>query len=290
MSPFRRAVLVTGASSGIGRAIAVMLRDAGWRVFAGMRSERAVADMCALSEHMVPIRMDVTDVTQIEEARRAIADIVGGKGLQGLVNNAGIGVAGPLEYLPVDDFRRVMDTNVVGQVAVTQAFLPMIRVGHGRIVNIGSGQGFVALPFFSAYAASKFAMEAVTDSLRRELSSWNIPVSIVEPGTTRTPILAKGFDESAKRFAAFPPEGQTKYREMYEIVTLLAERALKKGTAPEVIAGAVRHALESPRPRLRYTVDPEARMARFLRLLPGWLEDVLVRAGMKRLSGRGRGR
>ena len=102
--------------------------------------------------------------------------------------------------------------------------------------------------------------------------------------------MEKGLNESAKRFAAFPPEGQAKYREMYDVVALLAERALKKGTAPEVIASAVRHALESPRPKLRYTVDPEARMARFLRLLPGRLEDVLMRAGMKRISGHGGGR
>ncbi|MGD1157325.1 MAG: SDR family oxidoreductase, partial [Terriglobia bacterium] len=183
------AVVITGASTGIGEACALHLDKLGFRVFAGIRK---AADAEALrhraSARLVPIRLDVSDETEVEQAARNVTEALRGEGLAGLVNNAGIVVAGMLEFLPLDALRRQLEVNVVGQVAVTQAFLPHLRKARGRIVNIGSVSGLIAGPFSGAYAASKFALEALTDALRVELRPWKIHVSIVEPGNIQTPI------------------------------------------------------------------------------------------------------
>ncbi|MEK7693262.1 MAG: SDR family oxidoreductase, partial [Chloroflexota bacterium] len=184
-----RSVVITGASTGIGEACALHLDALGWRVFAGVRKG---ADGEALqrkaSARLIPVRIDVTDQASIASACDAVAQELGARGLDGLVNNAGIAVAAPLEFVPIDDLRRQLEINVIGQIAVTQAFLALIRTARGRIVNIGSVSGKLATPFTGPYSASKFAMEALTDALRIELRPWKIEVSIVEPGSIATPI------------------------------------------------------------------------------------------------------
>ena len=181
--PTIHSVVVTGASSGIGEACALRLDKLGFRVFAGVRRE---ADSEALkrkaSDRLIPIFLDITEASSIAAAVDVVAAAVGEAGLSGLVNNAGVVIAGPLEFLPLDQICKQFEVNVIGQITVTQAFLPLVRQGHGRLVNIGSLAGRVAMPFIGAYSASKFAMEALTDALRVELRPWKIRVSLIEIG------------------------------------------------------------------------------------------------------------
>jgi len=181
-----KSALITGASTGIGRATALHLDRAGWRVFAGVRKEDDAASLReAGSERLAPLMLDVTDAGQIAVAAVRIGDSVGEAGLDGLVNNAGIAVPGPLETLPIEDFKRQIGVNMAAHVAVTQAMLPAIRTARGRIVFITSIGGLMAFPFFGAYHAAKFGLEAVGDVFRQELRPWGIKVAIVEPGSIR---------------------------------------------------------------------------------------------------------
>ena len=181
----RGAVVITGASTGIGRASALDLDSRGFRVFAGVRKDEDAERLRSERPSIEPLRIDVTDADSIAAARDRVTEAVDGAGLAGLVNNAGIAVPGPLEHLPIDEIRRQLEVNLIGQIAVTQAFLPLLRTARGRIVNIGSIGGRVALPLLGPYAGSKHAMEGITDSLRRELRPWGIEVSIVRPGRSR---------------------------------------------------------------------------------------------------------
>jgi NAD(P)-dependent dehydrogenase (short-subunit alcohol dehydrogenase family) len=178
------AVLVTGASSGIGEATASHLASLGFRVFAGVRKDE---DAERLRERVTPVKLDVVDEESIATARREVEEAAP-DGLAGLVNNAGVSVSGPVEFIPLEELRRQLEVNVIGQVAVTQAFLPAIRRARGRIVNVSSVGGRVALPLMSPYNASKFALEAVSDSLRREVRQFGVHVAVVEPGAIRTRI------------------------------------------------------------------------------------------------------
>jgi NAD(P)-dependent dehydrogenase (short-subunit alcohol dehydrogenase family) len=187
-----KTVVITGASTGIGAACAWHLDRLGFTVLAGVRRmEDGEALKAQASTRLQPIILDVTDTKSIEEARQVVAELVGARGVAGLVNNAGIAVAGPLETVPIADLRRQFEVNVIGQVAVTQAFLPLLRRGRGRIVNMGSIAGRAAMPVMGPYSASKFALEALTDALRLEVQQWGIQVSIVEPGAIATPIWTK---------------------------------------------------------------------------------------------------
>src|SRR4051794_21540147 len=205
-------VVVTGASTGIGRATALLLDRRGYRVFAGVRKdedEKSLAEEG--SDRLMPIRIDVTEEGSISAAKTQVEEAVGESGLAGLVNNAGVGGGGPMEFMPIEDFRRTLEVNVVGQVAVTQAFLPLIRKSKGTVVFIASIGGRVASPFLSDYNASKFGVEALGDSLRREVSPWNIDVVVVEPGSIATEIWRKGADTAEQQLAAMPPEAQRLY-------------------------------------------------------------------------------
>jgi NAD(P)-dependent dehydrogenase (short-subunit alcohol dehydrogenase family) len=188
-SPQSDSVVITGASTGIGAACALALDKLGYRVFAGVRHP---ADGERLQQQagprLMPIRLDVTDAASISAASHTVAAMVGERGLAGLVNNAGIGVAGPIELLPLADWRRQFEVNVFGLIAVTQTFLPLIRTGRGRIINMGSIAGRASMPFMAPYAASKHALEAITDALRLELQPWGIRVALIAPGAIATPI------------------------------------------------------------------------------------------------------
>jgi NAD(P)-dependent dehydrogenase (short-subunit alcohol dehydrogenase family) len=192
LSGDRGAVVVTGTSTGIGAACALRLADAGFSVFAGVRDE---ADAKALEHRtsgtITPLRMDIVDADMVAMAAESVAKVVGERGIAGLVNNAGIVRPGPLEFQPIDDFRAQLEVNLFGHLRVTQAFLPVIRRGHGRLVNVGSVGGRLVLPLHGAYSASKFGMEAMTDAFRLELRQWNIRVSLVDPGGSATAIFGK---------------------------------------------------------------------------------------------------
>lgn len=274
-----RAAVVTGASTGIGEACARRLDNLGWTVFAGVRKEADGERLArGSSERLVPVILDVTDAAQIEAAAKLVSERTGEAGLKGLVNNAGIGVGGPLEFLPLDELRRVFDVNVVGHIAVTQAMMPMLRKAKGRVVMMSSLSGKVSGPFFGPYAASKHALEALSDSLRIELGPWGVHIAVVEPGAVATPIWEKGKVYARESFERLPEEGRRLYGKALSVAETVIERENERGISPDVVAKAVAHALGAARPRTRYPVGLDAQVAtRFAPLLPDRIRDRLVR-------------
>lgn len=267
------AVVVTGASSGMGKACALYLDRRGYRVFAGVRKEKDAAALReAGSERLTPIIIDVTDSASIAAAADTVAQAVGAEGLAGLVNNAGVGVPGPLECMPLADLRWQMEVNVVGQVAVTQAFLPLIRKARGRIINVGSVGGKITMPFGGALCASKYAMEAITDALRMELHPWGIHVALIAPAEIVTPAVDK-MEADGQALLAKLPAG---YQSMFATFLKTAIKRERAGSPPEVMAAAVFHALTAKVPKTRYPVGPSARVLPLLaRTLPARMLDKL---------------
>lgn len=252
------AVVVTGASTGIGFACAVDLDARGFAVFAGVRRQGDdEALRRASNDRIQPISMDVTDYASVARAAEDVARRSGERGLDGLVNNAGISVVGPLECLPMEDFDRQMRVNVSGQVAVTQAFLPLLRRARGRVVFMSSESGRVVLPMLGAYAASKHALEAVADAFRRELKRAGVRVAIIEPGSIKTPIWEKA-SGSGKALRASVPGADALYKPDLAFVDKMAAHALRFASEPEVVTRAVHHALTARVPKLRYLVGREA--------------------------------
>jgi len=276
-----KSVLVTGASTGIGEACALRLDRLGHRVYAGVRSqERAHGLRTRGSDRIVPVFLDVTDQAQIDAAARQIAD--GGGSLDGVVNNAGIARGGPLEYLPLETWREQWEVNVLGQVAVTKAVLPFIRTARGRIVFIGSIGGKVATMLMGPYGASKFAIEAIGESLRSELHPWGISVSVVEPGAVKTPIWDKGRQEADRLERALPEEARARYAKHVAAIRRGIEMQDRQGVSPDKVAAAVEQALFSRRPKTRYLVGTDARVQS---LLVRWLPDGPREAIIRRFAG-----
>jgi len=271
-------VVVTGASTGIGRSCALRLDRLGFQVFAGVRKD---SDGKALKQKakggLIPLLIDVTEEASITAAAQAVGNAVGEDGLAGLVNNAGIVVPGPLEFLPLADLRSQIEVNVIGQIAVTQAFLPLLRKGRGRIVNIGSIGGRLSTPFLGAYNASKFAMEALTDSLRMELKPWGISVSIIEPGNIATPMWEKGQGAADVLLEKLTPEAHELYDPAVGALREVAEKQAREAIPPSAVARAVVHALTAEKPKTRYLVGSDARLqAVVARLVPDRMRDWLV--------------
>jgi len=275
-----RAVLVTGASTGIGRATALRLDAAGWRVFAGVRkAEDAESLRGEASERLQPIFIDVTDAGQIAAAAERI-EAEAGEGLAGLVNNAGLAVPSPLETIPIEDFRHQVEVNLTGQVAVTQALLPSLRKGSGRIVFISSIGGRIAFPMTGAYHAAKFGVEAVGDVFRQELRSWDIPVSIVEPGSIDTPIWERG-ERTADEIGGRSPQREALYGRAIERYREVVRQTAERGIPPEKVARVIEHALSAKRPRTRYLVGLDAKaQARLKPLIPTRVFDRIVARAM----------
>jgi NAD(P)-dependent dehydrogenase (short-subunit alcohol dehydrogenase family) len=274
-----KSVVITGASTGIGRATALRLAEHGHRVFAGVRKESDGEDLVRVAKGKIdPISIDVTDGSSIEAAAKLVGEELGSSGLGGLVNNAGIAVSGPLEYLPVEDLRKQLEVNVIGQIAVTQAFLPLIRQGGGRIVNIGSVAGRApSAPLLGPYAASKMAMEALNDSLRTELMRWDISVSLIEPGAIATPIWDKSGGDFDQLTEGLTEEGVQRYGRLIETGRRIAAAQNRRGIPPEKVASAVEHALTSKRPKTRYLIGRDAwGRAHLETLLPDKMRDKVV--------------
>ena len=248
-------VVVTGASSGIGEATARTLAQAGFEVLAGVRKDEDAERAGALHDRVEPVKVDVTDQGTVDQ----LAERIGDQPLAGLVNNAGISVSGPLEFVPLEEWRRQLEVNVIGQVAVTQALLPALRRARGRIVNIGSVGGRVAVPLLSPYSASKFAMEGITDSLRRELRPLGVHVAIVEPGAIATRIWEKGTAAAEETLANAPPEAEEIYGPTIAAIRAQAQQAAERAIPPEEVAKAVEHALTAAKPRTRYPVGSDAK-------------------------------
>lgn len=276
------AVVVTGASSGIGRATALRLDERGYEVFAGIRKKvdgEALVE-AAKNGNITPVTLDVTKPRSISAARQKVQKAVGKAGLAGLVNNAGVANAGPVEHMPIAEFQKVVDVNLTGQVSVTQEFLPLIRRATGTIVFITSIGGLVASPFMAPYAAAKFGLEGVADSLRREVKPWGIKVAIVEPGSIATPIWEKGSD--AYEGIKFPPEAKRLYgKQMDAMQETIAETA-ERGIAPEKVAKVIERAIRSKKPKIRYLVGTDAKLIKRVSRLAGDRNfDKLMRRSMK---------
>lgn len=275
-------VVVSGASSGIGEATARRLAAHGFDVIAGVRNppdaDRLASDP---SGRVTAAQLDITVPADIS----ALLDLVAarsGSGLRGLVNNAGVAVVGPIQVLGVDDWRRQLEVNVIGQVAVTRGLLPALIQGHGRVVNVSSIGGLVAGPLFGPYAASKFALEAFTDVLRREVSALGVAVVAIEPGAIATPIWAKGRADAEARLDALDPQVQARYARLIAAARTMGESATRNGLPPVAVAEVILKALTAARPRTRYVIGRDARIqARLSWLLPDRAMDALIHRAMK---------
>lgn len=269
-------VVVTGASTGIGRGTAKLFIDRGWRVFGSVRKDADAERLKKeLGERFTPLKFDVTDESAVKAAAIEVRSSLGGTALRGLVNNAGMSTGGPLMHQPIDDFRHQIEVNLVGQLIVTQAFVPLLGADRslkgppGRVVNISSVGGRIAFPFIGAYAASKHALEGMSESLRRELMLYGIDVIIVGPGAVVTPIWDK-----AEEFDTAPYAG-TDYAQILRRFTEFFIARGRQGLPPERVGEVVFQALTVARPRVRYAVVRRP-----------FLDDVLPRLMPKRRLDR----
>jgi NAD(P)-dependent dehydrogenase (short-subunit alcohol dehydrogenase family) len=270
-------VLVTGASTGIGEATVLHLKELGFDPVGAVRKDEDAERL--EGQGVRTVRIDVTDAGQIAAARDELGDIA----LAGLVNNAGIAVAAPLEFLPVDRLRQQLEINLIGQAAVTQAFLPAVRRAHGRIVNVSSIGGRVALPLVGAYNASKFGLEGLSDALRRELRPQGIEVILIEPGGVKTPIWEKGEELAEEMLEDVPPEAERLYGRLIETVRARTRRiATETGDDPREVAEVIGTALTASRPRTRYLVGRDAKLrARLASVLPDRAMDRMIARALR---------
>ena len=279
MSAQASGVVVSGASTGIGAATVEMLAQKGYVAFAGVRSEADARRLAALHKNIRPISLDVTDAGSID---RAVAEIaITGVPLCGVVSNAGIAIGGPLEHLPIDELRRQFEVNVFGALALAQAFLGRLPAGRGRVVFVGSISGRLSVPYIGPYSASKFALRALSDALRVELAPAGIAVSLIEPGSVKTPIWSKGRDAKDRIVATLHGTQRAHYHAAVETVVSATEGEEQTGMPVEIVAGAIVHALTSPKPRAHYLLGGPARMGSILALLPPAWRDRAMRASMR---------
>lgn len=273
-------VVVTGASSGMGAATARELRRQGFHVLAGIRRE---ADGDALRQsHIEPVILDITDPADIAALRERIASDPAGRPLRALVNNAGIAINAPVETLPLAQWRRQFDVNLFGHIAVTQALLPALIESSGRVVNISSVGGKIAMATYGAYAGAKFALEAVSDSLRRELAPAGVRVVVVEPGGVRTRMSSRGI-ATANELAAEMTEPQTqRYGALVQAVTRQASAFTEGGLSAEKAAAVIARAVTDRRPRTRYTIGRDAAvLTRLSRIVPDRVLDRILAANLR---------
>jgi NAD(P)-dependent dehydrogenase (short-subunit alcohol dehydrogenase family) len=274
----RRGVLVTGASQGIGAAIALDLHAQGFQVFAGVRRAADGGSLAAQAPGLVPVALDVTDAAQVAQAAAFVGAAVGDNGLYGLVNNAGVAVVGPLEFLPLEELRRQFEVNVFAQLVVTQAFLPLLRQGGGRIINMGSINGRFPLPLFGPYAASKRALAALTDALRLELAAWRIPVTLIEPGNVATAILDRTLASAHRLRPQLPPRAEELYGPAMDTVEAAARHMANDAAPTDAVVEVVRNALLLRRPKGRYVVGKDAKLvALAAALVPQRIRDWVLR-------------
>ena len=272
-------VFITGTSSGIGEDAALRLDGRGDRVFAGVRRPEDGERLAArASDRLTPVICDLADEASIEAAFARISDAVGSDGLQGVVNNAGVARAGPLEYLPLDEWRSQFEVNILGQIAVTRAAIPLLRAGGGRVCFVGSVSGRMGSPLMGPYAASKFAIEGIAQSLREELRPWGIAVSVVEPGPIKTPIWEKGRAYADEMEARLGPEATARYRSQIDAARKGVDTNERIGAPPSKTSDAIEHALFAARPKHRYLVGLPAKLVGPLtRLLPDKALGGLIR-------------
>ena len=269
-------IVVTGASSGIGRATALRLAGSGHHVFATVRKD-ADAESLAGHDRITPVFLDVTNPGQIAEAAAAIQAQVGDAGLDGLVNNAGSGTAQPIELMSPEALRRQLEVNTIGQLAVTQAFLPLLRRGHGRIVMIGSIGVRCTPPFSGPIVIPKAALTALTHALRQELAGSGVRTILVDPATIRTDAGDKFAVDAAATLGAFSPTDRAHYGAAFTRMTAAFASSHQRGSPPEAVAAVISRALTAKRPRSHYTVGKNSRRMTVVAYLPIRLADAVRR-------------
>ena len=280
-------VVITGASTGIGEACAHYLAEKGMHVFAGVR-EQPDADRLAreVRANLTPLFIVVTENESIEKAAETVGQALGDRGLAGLVNNAGVVMGGALEFLPIERLRRQLEVNLIGQVAVTQAFLPYLRRGKGRVVNMGSISGRIATPVRGPYSMSKSGLKAFSECLRRELYPWGMHVSLVEPGAIATPIWTKGFRRAEEIIRNMSEKERRLYGDSIAAARANAVKMSQEAIAAQEVAKVVHHALTSSKPRTRYLVGKDAKIGAALAwLLPDRAMDWFMRKVVERSRG-----
>jgi NAD(P)-dependent dehydrogenase (short-subunit alcohol dehydrogenase family) len=283
-----RSVVVTGASSGIGAACARFLEEKGFRVFASVRKKSDADEIAALGRaRLEPLLLDVTDSESVARAAQSVDAGLKGRGLAGLVNNAGVSVDVPLECVDIGALRHQLEVNSVGPVVVTQAFLPLLRRARGRVVNVSSIQGRVASPFSGPYCMSKFALEAFTDCLRQELADWGMHVASVQPGAIDTAMWEKGREDDWSAEAS--KHDLELYGEGHQAFRRFSERNAAGAISCDAVSRAIFHALSARKPRTRYLVGTDARLyGRLAQICPDRLVDWITRKVMGLGSARSR--
>lgn len=272
-----KSVMITGASTGIGYACAKDLSVKGWRVFAGVRKQADADRVSAeLGVNVTPVLCDVTNETSCQSAAKTVSDALEGQTLGGLVNNAGVAVAGPLLHMTVEDMTRQLDINVTGQLRATQAFAPLLgadksREGApGRIINMSSVAGFHAMPILTPYACSKFALEAFTEGLRREMMLYGIDVVAINPGPIKTPIWEKAQELDPDTYA------ETDFIKPIQRLLKFTMNSAEGGLPPQKVADAVYAALTQTKPKLNTVVTPTPMQSLILKVLPRRMADRMI--------------
>ncbi len=273
------AVVISGASTGIGAGSAALLAEKGFVVFAGVRNENDAQRLAGISFNVRPVMLDVTKADSLEGAARKVRE--SGIALHGVVSNAGIAVGGPLEHVSADDMRRQFEVNVYGALALVQTFLPFLSENDGRIVFVGSISGRLATPYIGPYSASKFALRGLADAMRVELAPCGIAVSLIEPGSVKTPIWGKGRTEAGRIAQRLDSKSRAHYRKALERIVSITQSEERDGMPVEVVSSAIAHALTARRPRAQYVVGAPARMGSILAGLPAALRDKALRSSMR---------
>lgn len=277
--PHKKTIYITGASTGIGRATAIAMANAGWHVLAGVRTEAAADSLRAEHSSILPVRVDVTHESSIAAAAKVVAHEVGEHGLDVLFNNAGVPASGPAEFISMQQFRAVFEVNLFGHIAVTQSVLPLVRRARGRVLFTSSMAGKFAPPFMTPYASSKHAIEGLADAWRHELRPLGVEVILIEPGSIDTPIWEKGLDPAVQDFG---DEAEAVYGKGLAWALEQGRTAAKMAISADRAAAVIRKAIEAKRPKIRYVIGMDANVAtRINRFAPGLL-DTAVSAVMRR--------
>lgn len=280
MCEHARHAMVTGASTGIGRATALQLAAKGYHVFATVRRAEdgeSLRRQGTAADRITPVLMDVTVPQQVKQAGETIEAQLGGRGLDVLVNNAGVGYFQPLEFITLERFQHHLAINTVGPLIVTQAMLPAVRRAGGRIVIVGSTAGWLTMPFGGSHAATKHAVIGLADALRQELAAWGIKVVLIEPATVRTNAFTKLEEDFAETMREMGPRGRAMYGEAFEKMIVKVMEVGAQGSEPEVIAKVVLRAIRASRPRRRYLAGKLAFATLLMAKMPSGLIDSMQR-------------
>ena len=284
-----KTVVITGTSTGIGRACVERLAKEGWTVYAGVRKD---ADAESLRQEVAgdvrPVLLDVTDTERIVAFAKELTDELGGRGLDALVNNAGVAEGGPIEALSDADWRWHFDVNVFGLVNMTRELLPLLRAAKGRVVNVGSIAGRVAGPMLGPYNAGKHAVEAISETLRFEVEDFGMHVSCVEPGTIATAIWEKGDEQFAKITSTIDADNMARYDKYIDLLRGFLAEGSTSGVAPAKVADVVHHALTSSRPKHRYLVGPNSTIVGVVSRLPDRLRKQLMGVNLRKWQKNGK--